>query len=329
MIKKLAIIGFGSIGKRHLKIVKKISPESYVILVRSGKGIATDEENLADEVTYFFDDILTCNIDAAIIASPSTFHKDQMLKLMKRGIHVLVEKPVSDSSKGLNQLVQIKNDKNLVCLVGYCLRYDQSAIKFKNLLDKNLIGDLMHVRINCSSYLPDWRPNQDYKKTVSSIKKLGGGVLLELSHELDYLRWFFGDMHSVYANIGNSLKLEIDVEDMVDMLIISKNNLQINLHIDFNSKVNFRSCTVSGSKGNLTWNALSKVVTLNHDNYKSKEYLFEQRRDEMYESQFKHFIQLIKKRTNPVITLDEAIKVLNLIEAAKKSYLTSRKVIVC
>ena len=71
------------------------------------------------------------------------------------------------------------------------------------------------------------------------------------------------------------------------------------------------------------------MVTLNHDNYKSKEYLFEQRRDEMYESQFKHFIQLIKKRTNPVITLDEAIKVLNLIEAAKKSYLTSRKVIVC
>ena len=88
----------------------------------------------------------------------------------------------------------------------------------------------------CYSYLPDWRSKRNYSKTSSAMKKLGGGVLLDLSHELDYIRWFFGEMKSVFANIQNSGTLDIDVEDSVDMIFESDKGFSVSVHLDFNSR---------------------------------------------------------------------------------------------
>jgi predicted dehydrogenase len=98
-------------------------------------------------------------------------------------------------------------------MVGYNLRFMKSLKKFREILKKNTIGKILSIRSEVGSYLPSWRPDSDYKKSVSAIKKLGGGVLLELSHDIDYLVWLFGNVKWVSSTIHRQSNLKIDTED--------------------------------------------------------------------------------------------------------------------
>ena len=101
------------------------------------------------------------------------------------------------------------------------------------------MGEIISLEAHVGSYLPDWRPQKDYKESVSARAELGGGVLLELSHELDYIRWFFGGIDSVIAVLKNSNILGLDVEDGADLILKSSKGLHISLHLDFNSRIVF------------------------------------------------------------------------------------------
>ena len=96
--------------------------------------------------------------------------------------------------------------------VAYNLRYLPSAKKVKHIISERVLGRLTNVHIECGQYLPDWRPGTDYRLGVSAQKKLGGGALLELSHELDYLLWIFGSIRSVVAKLETTGTLDIDVD---------------------------------------------------------------------------------------------------------------------
>ncbi len=192
IINRLAIIGLGSIGKRHLRLIAEIRPDIEIIVMRSGHGSVCKEEQLATKIVHSVDEVVNEGVQAAIVSSPATLHLEQSLELAKRGVHLLIEKPISHTSDRVNELLKILDENDLTAMVGYVLRYDHGAIKFKKWLDNKIKGKILHVRIECGSYLPDWRPDQNYRKTVSALPELGGGVLLELSHELDYLHWFFG-----------------------------------------------------------------------------------------------------------------------------------------
>ena len=99
-----------------------------------------------------------------------------------------------------------------VLAIGYNLRFLSSLQKFKSILDDKIIGDVWSVRSEVGQFLPSWRPNSDYRKGVSAQYALGGGVLLELSHDIDYLRWIFGEVAWVQAVLAQQSDLEIDVE---------------------------------------------------------------------------------------------------------------------
>ena len=190
-LNRIAIVGLGSIGKRHLRLIKEIRPNIEVTLIRSGVGPSSPEEDMVERVVFSIDEALKYGIDAAIISSPAPFHVEQSIRLLKAGVHLLIEKPLSDRLDNLDNLVRVANESNTKVMVGYVLRYDPAAIEFKKMIESDEIGALMHINIECGSYLPDWRPGHDYKKTVSALSNLGGGVLNELSHELDYFHWFF------------------------------------------------------------------------------------------------------------------------------------------
>ena len=113
------------------------------------------------------------------------------------------------------------------------MRHSEIAKLFKNNVKSNKLGTSLFSKINCSSYLPDWRPMQDYRRTVSSSSSYGGGVLLELSHEIDYANWFFGPFLNVQAFLRNTGTLEIDVEDVADLVLTNKNGMNVQIHLDF------------------------------------------------------------------------------------------------
>ena len=326
MINNIGIIGLGSIGRRHLRLVKEFRPGLNVIAVRSGVGKKVGEEKLLDAVVHSLAEAIDYGIEAAIIATPAVYHIQQAIDLMERGVHILIEKPLSHSLDNVNELLRAEKESKMIGLVGYCLRYDPGALKFNDMLKNNKIGKILHVRVDCGSYLPDWRKGQDYRKSVSAKSELGGGVLLELSHELDYIRWFFGEMKSVFANILNSGTLDIDVEDTVDMIFESQHGSPISVHLDFNTRNTRRKCIASCSNGDLTWDAIdNKVIWQPAEGIEEVE-MYENDRNYVYREQLKHFFNCIENDEQPLVSLDDGYAVLKIIESAKKSYKTGKKV---
>lgn len=325
IISKLGIIGLGSIGKRHLRLLNEIRPDIEIIVMRSGHGVSCEEES-ANKIVSSIDQLLDEGIQAAIISSPATLHLEQSIELAKSGVHLLIEKPISNSTNGINDLVNILDEKNLIATVGYVLRYDPGAIKFKELIDSKLIGDILHARIECGSYLPEWRAEKDYKKTVSARADLGGGVLLELSHELDYLQWFFGKPKDVMANVRNSGLFNIDVEDQADILLTSSEGYSISVQIDFNRRHVSRKCKVLTTEGEITWNAVNRNVICKLVDKGETIYNFDTERDYIYSLQLKAFIDCIENNQNPSVTIQNGFDVLKLIDSIRDSSKNDSKV---
>jgi len=296
LIEHIAIVGLGSIGRRHLRLVREFRPGIEIIAVRSGGGKEVPEEKIADKIVYTVEDAIDAGIQATVIATPAVYHIQQATKLIEAGIHVLVEKPLSHNMKNVDDFLEIAENSDAVGLVGYCLRYDPDAVRFKEMLAEGKTGHLMHVKVSCSSYLPDWRPGQDYRQSVSAKNELGGGVLLELSHELYYIRWFFGNIESVSAVLQNSGTLDIDVEDNADLILKTVEGLPISVHLDFNSRIVRRICRAHCTKGDLIWDAVSKKVSW-RPAYGSEElesFNHDHDHDQIYREQLKHFFNCIE-----------------------------------
>tara|TARA_B100000519_G_C14239452_1_gene436512 strand:+ start:87 stop:1076 length:990 start_codon:yes stop_codon:yes gene_type:complete len=326
LIKNIGIVGLGSIGCRHLILARELRSDLNIIAVRSGKGKKIEEEKLVDSVVYSLEDAIGAGIQAAVIATPAICHVTQAKQLMEIGVHVLVEKPLSHSMENVNELININQKSGAVGLVGYCLRYDPAALKFKEMLNNKKIGEILDVTIDCGSYLPHWRPERDYRQSVSAIKELGGGVLLELSHELDYIRWFFGDMKSVYANIQNSGTLTINVEDSADIIFKSEPGFPVSVHLDFNSRNTRRKCIARCANGDLIWDAFANRVIWIPANGSEELETYKNDRDYIYKEQLKHFFDCIENKKLPSVSLDDGAIVLNMIESAKKSHKIGKKV---
>ena len=326
MINNIGIVGLGSIGCRHLRLARELRSDLNIVAVRSRKGKKIEEEKLVDSVVYSLEDAIGCGIEAAIIATPAVYHVQQAIELMEKGIHVLIEKPLSHSLHNMTELLKVNKKTKTVALVGYCLRYNSGALKFFDIINNKKIGQILHVQVDCGSYLPDWRKGMDYRESVSAKAELGGGVLLELSHELDYIRWFFGEMKSVSAKIQNSGTLDINVEDSVDMIFSSEQGYSVSVHLDFNSGNTRRKCVARCSNGDLIWDVVANEVIWHPAGGTKENETYQNDGDYIYREQLKHFFDCIGKNKEPVVSIDDGIKVMQIIEAARKSNETGLKV---
>jgi hypothetical protein len=245
---------------------------------------------------------------------------------MKAGVHLLIEKPLSNSSEGIDSLLELETNTAAVCLMGYVLRHDPCAGVFRKLLNDGRLGQHIHARIECASYLPEWRPDQSYKKSVSALAELGGGVLLELSHELDYIVWLLGDIRNVIGRMNKSGILGIEVEDSVDIILENSNGLPISVHLDFNRRSSTRSFTVYGEKGELVWNLLNGTIEWCEAGCSVAVEHTVTREGSVYLTQMQHFLDCIENNAIPFIELRDGYKVLRLIESIRISNETGQEV---
>ena len=138
-------------------------------------------------------------------------------------------------------------------MTGYMLRYYKPFIEAKKILEKNKLGKIYYAQINCGIYLPNWRPNLDYRNNYGSKRSQGGGVILDIIHEINYARWFFGDFKSISSYIKKLSNLEINTEDFASINLISK-NVFVNLTLDYLNQAYNRNFNIVGEKGSLRWN---------------------------------------------------------------------------
>jgi hypothetical protein len=326
LINNIGIIGLGSIGRRHLRLVKELRPELNIIAVRSGMGKKVEEEKLLNAVVYSLDEAIDYGIEASIIATPAVYHVKQAIEMMERGVHVLIEKPLSHSLHNMTELLKVNKKTKTVALVGYCLRYNSGALKFFNIINSKKIGQILHVQVDCGSYLPDWRKGTDYRESVSAKAELGGGVLLELSHELDYILWFFGEMKSVFAKIQNSGTLDINVEDSTDMIFESELGFSVSVHLDFNSRNTRRKCIARCTNGDLILDAFANRVIWLPANGPEELETYKNDRDYIYKEQLIHFFDCIENKKLPSVSIHDGLAVLHMIDSIKKSHKIGEKV---
>ena len=141
--------------------------------------------------------------------------------------------------------------------------------KIKSLLDKKKIGRIISVKVECGTYLPDWHPDENYSNGYAARNDLGGGVVLTLIHELDYLYWFFGKVNEVISITGKFSDLNVSTNDFSGILMKFKNDVVAEIHLDYFQKPGIRSCKIIGTTGTIYWDSIKNDVKI-FDNKKSK-----------------------------------------------------------
>lgn len=318
-IKRVGIVGLGSIGGRYLRLLKACYPYIEVILVRSGMGGCRSEQKLADETVSSLAQLISKNVDVAIVCGPASTHVSQTIELVRGCVPVLVEKPLSNSLFEVFDLMNLVERMNVTVGVGYVLRHTSDFKYFAMMLDSGVIGPFTNISIESSSYLPNWRPDRDYRDTVSAQRNLGGGVLLELSHELDYAMALFGPFVNVSARLSQNGSLEMDVEDTADLKLETRVGLPILVHLEFYRDINTRRCVVHGQYGCLVWDIIAKTVSLERNGKVSEVSNFSADVDFMFKEQISDFFYAVENSVEPKVRLVDGAAVLEVVDAARRS----------
>lgn len=314
---KIILIGPGSIGQRHLRNILHLGYKQISIVSRS--GILPGEFSFLPVYSSLRNALSTSSFDAAIVCTPTSFHVPSIKALLEAGVtNIYIEKPVSHSFAGITDLLNLSTSYPGNIVVGYDLHFDPGLQKVKQLLDDDSVGKIVSVCAQVGQYLPDWRPHEDYRKGMSAKRETGGGVMLDLIHEFDYLLWLIGSAQSVACQYINSGALEIETEDVCEVLLRFANGASGTIHLDYLQQKLVRNCMITGYNGTIFWNlAESKVRWINKD----------KREEEFQYAGFERnnrFVEIMRlfleNKSDPrLTTLEKGIESLKLVLAAKYS----------
>jgi len=328
MSQHIVIVGTGSVGKRHARnlsalgcTVSCVDPRKDRLDEIAGEGVTLKAVFTSLEEAFAAED----TFDAVVVASPPSFHVDQSISALRRGKPVLLEKPVSpDLSSGL-KLQSAVHDTKVPLLLGYTWRWWPPLLKVKDLVARQAVGQLRHVKFTMSAHLADWHPWERYQDFFMASEALGGGALLDESHWLDLMLWFFGVPEKLFAKIEKISDLEIETDDNVDMLVYYPNDMRVSLHLDLYARPHEKTIQFVGENGTLIWelNRIKLGKGMDPD-WEIEEFNYD--RNDMFVEVAKEFLHVLSGGSVTTCTIDDGARVLNLIEAARMSS-SSEKVV--
>ncbi|MGL5323902.1 MAG: Gfo/Idh/MocA family protein [Aeromonas sp.] len=320
-MERIAVIGLGNISIRHRKNLKYLYPLASIYAMSASGQVNATEVSDCDVFVSSVKELIQHRVELAIVASPATLHSVHAIPLIEAGIPVLIEKPLAISLADCEAIQAASRNHNTPVAVGYCLRYLPSALIMKKLLDEQKVGRCYYAHVEVGQYLPDWRPNIDYRNSVSARVELGGGVLLELSHEFDYIQWLLGPLLVKYANLYSSEELALSVEDMADIMFSSTTGTITTVHLDFLQRKAHRKCRVIGSEGTLEWDLIQNSLSLS--SAKGIEIIYcdpAWDKNQMYLDMIADFVNLIQGTTSHSVSIENATRTVALIEQIKAHY---------
>lgn len=317
------MVGLGSIGRRHLRNLRVLCPDATIAVCRlSEVPKSADIPIHANMLCHSLDELIQFAPQAAIIATPASTHERIASVLVASEIHLLIEKPLTSNAESAARLQATIEASNVVATVGYNLRFLPGLQLIKKTIEQGQLGRILSVRAEVGQYLPDWRPDHDYRQSVSANAGLGGGALLELSHELDYLLWLFGIPIEVIATGGNTGQLDLEVEDLIEMVMKYKDGPMISVHMDFLDRAGFRAMRVIGSEASLVWDAITDTVTLYDPRSRSGRVISVEQIGgslDSYQRELNHFLDCVDSGSEPLITVSQAASVISLVDTARSS----------
>lgn len=319
VMNKVGVIGFGNIATRHRRNLKSLFPHATLFAMSASGRVPIEPINDCDEVVSDIDELIAQKVQMVIVASPAPFHARHAIALLAANIPVLIEKPLATSSEDCLAINEAAKQSGTPVAVGYCLHYLSSAQQLKALFEQGILGELYHAHIEIGQYLPDWRPSKDYRQCVSARLELGGGALLELSHELDYSQWLLGPLNLQHAILRSSSELGLEVEDSADVMTTTASGAVVTMHLDFLQRQAYRRCRFVGSQGVVEWDLIGNAIYFTDGKgcrtlYSEPEW----DKNQMYLDMVCDFVRAIEQQVNQVITLREAALSVSLIEKIKQ-----------
>ena len=257
---KFLISGLGSIGRRHFRNLLALG-ERDILLHRTHRATLPDDELAGFPVETDLSAALAHRPDALIVANPTALHLDIAIPAAQAGCHILMEKPISHSLQGVDALISALQHGGGQCLVGFQFRFHPGLRLVKDWLEAGLIGEPLSARAAWGEYLPGWHPWEDYTQGYAARPDLGGGVVLTLSHPLDYLRWLLGEVRDLWAYTSNR-GLGMPVEDSAEIGLRFASGCLGSLHLDYNQRPPSHTLEITGSHGRILWDNADGLARL-------------------------------------------------------------------
>lgn len=208
---KVLILGLGSISLKHIAALKKINPSIQIDVLRRKNSPKSDNKDI-NEITS----LSAIDYDFIMICTPTFTHHTDLEKVLQYNAPIFIEKPVfHEISKSNDFLIKAVKQQKIRTYVACNLRFTDSLIQFKKNIETALLNGekIEEVSVYCGSYLPDWRKITDFRQNYSANKDKGGGVHLDLIHEMDYVLWFFGIPLTLHARLKSQSSLDINAID--------------------------------------------------------------------------------------------------------------------
>lgn len=314
----ILVVGGGSIGERHLRCFLKIKGLKVSVCEPDETKLKILKKKYKVDKSYKdFDDVNFDYFTGVIIATPPNLHIPMALKAAREGCHLMIEKPLSLNLTGISQLKKVIKAKRLVCGVAYTLRHFPCLNRIKTLLSEKCIGRILSARARVGSFFPGARP--DYKNIYFAKRDMGGGSILDYSHELNYLEWLLGRVKEISC-FYDTLSLDVETEDIAVMLLRFESRIIGEIHINCFQKDDSRTLEIIGDKGTITCDLIKGKVGLyigNKGNWQYSNYPCD--RDGVFLQQAKNFIDAIKGRDNIKTSMENGIETLKICIAARKS----------
>ncbi len=326
---KFLIAGLGSIGRRHLRNLLSLG-ERNILLYRTHQATLPDDDLAGFPVETDLRAALAHKPEAVIITNPTALHLDVAIPAAQCGCHLLLEKPVSHSLARLDELVEAVRRNEVRVLVGFQFRFHPSLKQVKKLIEQGAIGEPLSGRAQWGEYLPNWHPWEDYRLGYAARPELGGGVVLTLSHPFDYLRWFLGEVESLWAFTSHK-GLDMPVEDLAEIGLRFAGGAIGSLHLDYLQRPPSHQLEIVGTRGTIRWDNADGIARLAQVGPAGitgqwQEFVppdgFE--RNRMFLDELRHFLAVIHGEAEPACTLQDGIMALKLALAARQGHYKAR-----
>ena len=317
---KIAIIGFGSIGMRHLSNLLALGVKDVVIV---STHIANNNVNVDGTEIPVVNDItdIISSIDAMVVSNATNLHQEYLKLAVDNNIHAYVEKPVACNTDQLEEIAKQVVEKGIVVVIGTQFRFNQKLVQLKKLLDGDCLGQILSVISSHGEHIADYHPGEDYKLSYAASKEKCGGVLLTQIHHIDYLDWLFGPFTYAYANEMPAPSLGIDVDAIINYsLICEESKLQVHGHMNYLQRPKSTSLHVIGESGAAYWDYEKNTLKLSGlKDVNIAEDGGPLDRNKMFLLTMGDFLDSIASSRDPKANLSAGIRTLNIAESIMRS----------
>ncbi|HEY3312382.1 MAG TPA: Gfo/Idh/MocA family oxidoreductase [Anaerolineales bacterium] len=338
---KILIAGLGSIGRRHFRNLVALG-EKELILFRTNRATLPDDELAGYPVeTDLTEALKKHKPEAVVVSNPTSLHMDVAIPAARAGCAILLEKPVADRLGQVESLRSAAAASGSRILVGFQFRYHPTLNKARELIAAGAIGKVLTAHAHWGEYLPNWHPWEDYRQSYAARADLGGGVIVTLTHPLDYLRYLLGEVASLWSLNGHISALEvIGVEDAAEIGLRFSGGAIGAVHVNYFQRPPVHRLEIAGTGGTLRWDNADGLLTLYRmpDEFGSvmaqptaaqvEQYPvpdgFE--RNQLFLAQTRHFLQVARGQAEPICTLEDGARALEIALAAIQSEKTGERI---